>query len=287
MRRVLAPRFWGLHLLAFTLAGIAVWLGLWQLHAWEARRAADAVDLSRVAPVPLSEAIGPDDPFPGDRVGQPVVVSGTWVPESTLYVSGRENAGRTGYWAVTPLTVEGGESALLVVRGWTPDPADAPAPPSGHAELVAWLQPPEGTGETDRDPTDDVLPQVRIADAIQHLDQDLYGAYAVVADRVAPGDWPVGERAVNAGTAGLDQASPDEVPAVGRFTAVRNLFYALQWWLFAGFALFVWGRHLVDTVAAERAAEQAGATALAGSSDRAAEATGRPEPVRDDVPSNP
>lgn len=250
--RVLAPRFWGIHLLAAVLVAVAGWLGLWQLHAWQDQRAAEALDLSQVDPVPLAEALGPDQPFPGDVVGQPVILEGKWLPASTLYISGREDDGRDGYWAVTPLEIAGEGAALLVVRGWTPSREAAPPPPQGAAELVAWLQPPEGTGESDDDPTDDLLPQVRIADAVQHVDQDLYGAYAVVAAEAAPGDWPVGDRATNPGTEGLRPASLDEVPAAGQLTAIRNLFYALQWWLFGGFVVFVWWRHLADTLAAER-----------------------------------
>ena len=160
---------------------------------------------------------------------------------------------------VTPLAIgAAADSALPVVRGWAADAADAPAAPPGRGELVGWLQPPEGTGEVDRDPTDDVLPQLRIADVIQHVDQDLYGAYAVVADRVAPGDWPVGDAATNPGTDGLSTARLEALPDAGRFTAVRNLLYALEWWVFGGFAAFVWWRWVQDTAASERRGRPAG-----------------------------
>jgi cytochrome oxidase assembly protein ShyY1 len=158
---------------------------------------------------------------------------------------------------VTPLAVDlPGEPAIPVVRGWTPSPESAPAPPAppvpeGAVELVGWLQPPEGTGEADPYPSDDVLPQLRIADLVQHVDQDLYGAYAVVADQVAPGDWPVGEDAVNPGTDGLEQASLEQLPDAGRFTALRNLLYAVEWWVFGFFAAFIWWRYVQDARAAE------------------------------------
>ena len=129
--------------------------------------------------------IGPDDPFPGTKVGQPVVLDGTWVPGGTVYVSGREHDGHEGYWVVTPLAiVRRRRPGDPVVRGLGGRPGPrAASRPRGDAELVGWLQPPEGTGEADDDPRDDVLPQLRIADVVQHVDQDLYGAYAVVADR--------------------------------------------------------------------------------------------------------
>ena len=234
-----APRYWPGHLLVAVLVAIAGWLGSWQWDAWGARRDADARDLTRVDPMPLADVIGPDDPFPGDRVGQPVVIGGSWIDAGTVFVE-RES----GFWVVTPLTVGPDGAALPVVRGVSSSP-DAP-PVSGEAELVGWLQPPEGTGEVDPDPTDDVLPQLRVADLVQRVDVDLYGGYAVVADEVAPGEWPVGDAAVNAGTDELGQASLTELPQSSRFTAARNLFYAIEWWVFGAFALYVWVRYLLD-----------------------------------------
>jgi len=256
--RLLAPRFWGVHLVAVVLVGTAAWLGFWQVDAWQTRRAAEAVDLAAAVPEPLADVIGADDAFPGDRVGQPVVVAGAWLPDATFSVSGRPGPeGAEGSWLVTPLLVDGGESALLVVRGWTADAAAAAAPPTGATELVAWLQPSDGSAEPDPDPDDDVLPALRVADAQQRLEQDLYGAYAVVADDVASGDWPTGDRATNAGTSGLATADPGELPAAGRFTAVRNLLYGIEWWVFGLFAAFIWWRHLRDLCDGWRAEEEA------------------------------
>ena len=257
MPSLLALRHWPAHLLAAVAVAVAGVLGAWQLDAWQAQRAAEARDLTRLDPTPLSGVMGPDDVFPGDRVGQPVFLGGEWVPEGTVLVSGREQDGTDGFWVLTPVAVTGpGDPALPVVRGWTADPADVPPPPEGYAELTAWLQPPEGaTGVADEDPSDDVLPQVRTADLLQHVDQDLYGAYAVVAasaDDVAPGAWPVGDRAVNDGTAGLAPATLEQLPPVGRFTALRNLLYALEWWVFGGFAAFLWWRYVQDARAAGR-----------------------------------
>lgn len=246
---LLAPRYWGFHLFALVLVVIAGGLGVWQLNAWTAHRNAEARDLTQVRPEPLGDVIGPDDPFPAREVGQPVIVEGTWVPESTLYISGREHDGVQGYWVVTPVAIgRPDDSALLVVRGWTQSLDQAPKPPRGHTALVALLQPAEGTGQVDEDPTDDVLPQVRLADALQHIDQDLYGAYAVVADKVAEGDWPHGESAINDGTEGLAPASLDQLPEVGRTTGLRNLLYAIEWWVFGLFAAFIWWRWTRDEV---------------------------------------
>ena len=108
-----------------------------------------------------------------------------------------------------------------------------PPAPSGDDELVGWLQPPEGTGAADDDADDDIYPQLRTADLVQRVDGDLYGAYAVAEEP----------------TAGLEQADLEALPDAGRFTALRNLLYALEWWFFGGFALFIWWRYLRDETA--------------------------------------
>ena len=228
--------------LAVVLVAVAGWLGWWQLDAWQTRRDAEAQDLTSLPPVALDEVMGSDDPFPGDRVGQPVDVSGTWLPEGSFWVSGRDQDGRDGYWAVTPLELSGTDTAVLVVRGWTPE-AEAPdgGLPDGTATLTGWLQPPEGTGAVDDDPDDDVVPQLRIADAVQRVDADLYGAY-VVAKEPAPG---------------LEAASLGSLPEVGRFTALRNLLYAVEWWFFGAFAAFIWWRWVRDQGAADRVTDSA------------------------------
>lgn len=258
VRALLTPRMLGAHLLALVCVGLACSLGYWQYDAWQARRSAEAVDLTRLEPVPLADVLGPDDPFPGDRVGQPVELAGSWLPEGTVLVSGREHDGREGYWVVTPLTAGATDApAVPVVRGWVASADEAPAPPTGEATVVGWLQPPDGTGEADDDAGDDVLPQVRIADLIQRVDQDLYGAYAVLDPE--PGDAAM----KNAGTDGLEPADLEELPPAGRFTALRNLLYAIEWLVFGAFAAFIWWRYVREELEATSPTSPGGPAALA------------------------
>ena len=247
-------------LLAATLAMVlltaaALALGLWQYGAWQAHRQQVTDSLTDADPVPLAKVIGPDDPFPGNAVGQPVQVSGTWLSQAGFLVSDRASTTGSGYWVVTPLLVHGQQSAIPVVRGWVAEPSEATASPSGQAALTGWLQPPEGdAAEPDPDPNDDIYPSLRVADLIQRIDADAYGAYVVAGDR--PGWQP----AENAGTGGLEPAQLAQRPEPGRFMAIRNLFYAGEWWLFGGFVIFVWLRYCRDEIRATQGAGESSAS---------------------------
>jgi cytochrome oxidase assembly protein ShyY1 len=240
VRALAAPRYWGYHLVVVVALVAAGWLGLWQYHGWQERRAAEARDLTEVAPIPLDDAIGPDDPFPAEYAGQPVEVHGTYVG-STFWVSGRRQEGRDGYWVVDPVRV--GSSVLPVVRGWeaTPSWGQRGPEPRGSVDLVGWLQPSESSGVPDDDPADSLLPQLRVADLAQHFDEDLYGAYVVMRDP------PLAD--------GLVQADLEELPDAGRFTGIRNLLYAAEWWFFGLFAAFVWWRWAREETESVAAAE--------------------------------
>ncbi|WP_235562105.1 SURF1 family protein [Marmoricola sp. Leaf446] len=237
---MLRPRHWGGHLLLVVALVATTWLGFWQLSAWQHGREAEARDLSSAAPVALTDAMGPDDPFPGQYVGQPVALRGTWVPASTLFVADRlrdgQRGGQRGYWVVTPVLVDGGDgSALPVVRGWSPTPDAAPV--RGEVDLTGWLQPSEGSGLPDTDAADDVIPEMRVASITQRVEADLYSGFVVARD-------------ASSGTSGLAAVSPESIPEVSAVTSLRNLLYAVQWWVFGGFAVYVWWRWCRDTVEA-------------------------------------
>lgn len=219
----------GAHLLGLVAVAIAVSLGLWQYGSWQDRRAAEALDLTEAAPIPLADALGPDDRVRSDQVGQPVEIDGAWVPDSTVFISGRERDGDDGYWVVTAL--DSGAAAMPVVRGWTSDAAAVPAEPTGRASVVGWLQSPEGAGRVDDDPTDDVFPELRVADLVQRVDADMYYAFAVSQE----------------GLGGLAAADLEELPPIESTTALKNLLYALEWWAFGLFAAFIWWRFVRDS----------------------------------------
>ncbi|MCW2818270.1 MAG: hypothetical protein JWR42_1057 [Marmoricola sp.] len=230
---LLRPRYWGAHLLLVLAVIAAILLGLWQLHVWEAARTSEASDLTRKPALPLTKVMGGDSAFPGQYLGQPVTLTGSWMPKGTVYVSDRDLGSRRGFWVVTPVLV--GRSAMPVVRGWSVR-AEAPAP-SGSVSVDGWLQPSEGTGAVDDDGHDDVIPEMRVASMVEHVDADLYSGFVVARQRGA-----------STAYAGLAPVTPESIPEVSSTTSLRNLLYAFQWWVFGGFAVYIWWRWCRDTL---------------------------------------
>jgi surfeit locus 1 family protein len=125
--------------------------------------------------------------------------------------------------------------AMLVVRGWAASVRAAPPPPTGSVRVTGWLQPGEGSGNPDPKPGDDVFPDLQVTDALQRVDQDLYGGYVIA-------------RTTSPTSEGLAAVTPGALPNASAFTSVRNLLYAVEWWFFGGFAVYVWGRWCRDEV---------------------------------------
>jgi surfeit locus 1 family protein len=233
---MLRPRFWAGHLAMVVCLSAAVGLGLWQLDAWHTRRADAARHISAQPAVPLGSVMTGDSSFPGRSLGRQVTFGGSWIGASTLYVSDRYLGNSVGYWVVTPVLVDGTSSAMPVVRGWSR--THSSTIPSGHVAITGWLQATEGNGPFDPNPNDSVIPTMRIASIVQHVNADLYSGF-VVAN--------VARSTLGAFQAGISPVSAAAIPQVSSFTALRNLLYAIEWWVFGGFAVFVWVRWCRDS----------------------------------------
>lgn len=227
MSRYLTPRALGLAVVAVVLMAAMVLLGRWQLGTYdEQQRTAAEAQLTR-DPVPLDDVVGPDEPFPADGVGRPVTVSGEYIAAEQLYVDGFSGA-EARYTVVTPLLTDSG-SAVLVVRGAAAEPAaDVPA---GEVHVTGALEP--ATSEGAPLDANRVTDGLRVSALVSDVSADLYGGYVV---------------ATSASSSGLEPVRSDP-PAPSRWEGVRNLLYALQWWLFAAFVAFMWWRAVNDETA--------------------------------------
>ena len=234
MRRLLSMRALGLGLVALALMGAMGWLGRWQFDVYDDHQRAEAMATLREPAVPLDSLLGPDDPFPEDGTGRPVVVRGTYLGTDQVFV--RDMAGSTlRYAVVTPLRTASG-SAVLVVRGAS-DSAAAPVP-RGPVTVRGFLEPSQpGGSPVDARRVTDALSVSSLVDAV---DADLYSGYVLQADE------PRAETTLTA-------VSP-LLPDPSRWSGLRNLLYACQWWVFAAFVGFMWWRITDPRQVAEAAA---------------------------------
>lgn len=234
VRLWLRPGLLGLHAFAVLAIAFCVFMGLWQLGVYDSRQEHERADKQNVPVVEFSSlGWGPDDAFEGRLNHRPVTLEGRFGPAADqFWVSGKEQGSTTGYWLVAPFIVAGGDEALLVVRGWSPEAGTLPEPPAA-TRVEGVLEPGEGSG-TPLD-GDRVTGALRIPALLNALPYDLYSAFAI---------------STSASTAeGLGLASPP-APETSWTTGMRNLMYALQWWVFGLFALFMWWRMATESVRA-------------------------------------
>jgi surfeit locus 1 family protein len=245
LRTALRPRFVALLALALLLASVFAWLGDWQLSRARDEASREVREQAAAQPVtPLADVLAPAEPVTGEDVRRLVSARGRLDGDRVLTVPGRELHGEPGAWVLAPLVVEGTGGTLPVVLGWLPDGARPPDVETGPVELTGRLEQSEAPvgGQT---PDVEQVPAVSSADLVNVWEPPLYTVYLAVTD--PPGSLrPV----------------PESEPPSG--FALQNLSYALQWWAFAGFAVFFWWRIVRD--AHERGQERQD---TAGAGDRA------------------
>lgn len=235
LRAWLTPGLIGLHVLGVVAVMFCLVMGLWQQGAYDSRQEHERADEQAVPRVALTELWDPDEPFLKTFNHRPVSFAGQFAPaDQQVWVTGKQQDGRTGAWLLAPVQVEGGET-LLVVRGWAPETGPFPEVPMGRVEIDAVLEP----GESNAGPYDSgsrTIASVRLPTLINEMPYDLYSGYAISTDA--------------ASSAGLERVDPPLPGDVSWTVGLRNLAYALQWWVFGLFAAFMWWRMCTETIAA-------------------------------------
>jgi cytochrome oxidase assembly protein ShyY1 len=233
-----APRLLALHALAVVAVGVCVVMGLWQLGIYGSKHEDAAEDARAAAPVDLLTVWGPDAPFTADLTERRVWVRGEFTDAQFLVRRGAER-----YWVVAPLRVAGTKSMLLIVRGSTDDRHASPDRPDGKVTFRAILQPGEDRTDADAsDPAAGIYGSVSIPQLANVLRGDLFSGFALTD---ATG--------INAGL----RPVPPPDPHVSWMVGLRNLAYALQWWVFGLFAGFMWWRMSTDAVDVEQSIDEA------------------------------
>lgn len=240
-RTILTPRWSGLLALAVAIAAVMCVLGVWQLDVYQSKTTAATAKRAEAAPVPLQSLFPIDSGLPSKAVGRRVSVSGTWGPAADqIFVSGRRYDNSDGFWVVTPLllgagSTEAGKSAgaVMVIRGWVPKVDSREAlPPSGRVQVVGAVTASEAEDASGAAAKSRVLQSLRIPTIVHLVDYRVYDAFVVLASAdPTPADAPA---IVPAPSPPTDHAG------------LRNVAYAIQWWIFALFTLWMWGRMVLD-----------------------------------------
>ncbi len=121
IQNLFSRRWWWVTLIVFALMILLARLGVWQLNRLEQRRAANAVLAAALSAAPVD--IGSLDPG-GDissLENRQVAATGTYDHDRQLILKVQNWEGRAGVHLITPLIIEGSDTAVLVDRGWIPD----------------------------------------------------------------------------------------------------------------------------------------------------------------------
>jgi len=243
LRTALRPRWLALLVVVLLAASAMVLLGRWQLdrareHGRQPVERAERAQ-ARATPKPLDQVLAARQTFPKGAVNTRVTATGHWDGAHRLLITDRKRAGRAGFWVLVPLRLPDG-SAVPVVRGWVAsasDPAAAVTAVTGSAEVqvIGFLEPTEppiqlAPGQASGLPADQ-LSRISATDLVNRWPYPLVTGF-VVQQSQAPATGPApAVVAPPVESAGLD---------------LLNVFYALQWWLFAAIAVFFWGRLVRD-----------------------------------------
>jgi surfeit locus 1 family protein len=216
-----------LGLLVAVVAGFG-WLGVWQLDTARGDAARTAIDEARSqAATDITALTAPHARFGAGMSARPVTASGRYAPQGQVLVPNRLLDGRSGYWVISPFVVERTGATLPVLRGFVEEAADASTPPAGQLTLLGGLAPGESPSATTV--PEGQIGSVDLSVLVNTWPGDLYNAF-VFLDAETPA---TGRQLTKVPTprpdAGLDW---------------RNAGYAIQWWVFAAFAVWMYLRML-------------------------------------------
>ncbi|MEU8618028.1 SURF1 family protein [Streptomyces sp. NPDC048623] len=233
------PRWWGINVFVLLAIPFCLFMGTWQMGRFEARL--DSHQKAEQRPDPsarTAEALDSLLPVSEDTSGRAARASGRYTQQ--LLVPDRELDGRSGSYVLTLLKTDGGR-VLPVVRGWLPSGAKAPAPPAGQVTVTGALQASESTGSKGVHAAGGLpqgqLAMISAASLVNVVPDEVYDAWITLGESPA-GLTPVPAKAA-AGT-GLDMK------------AFQNLGYTAEWFVFAGFVVFMWFRLLRREVEASK-----------------------------------
>lgn len=258
-------------LLALLVAAVFAWLGRWQMDNAIRTDVHDSAELE--TPRPLDELAEPGTAVTEAAAGAVVTVEGSVRADDLQIVAPRDNAGERGAWVVghlvSPAGAGGEGSHLAVAIGWAPDVETAErvrdrlaADPelSAERELEGRFMPTEGPVAPDAGEDPSLIKSMVPAQLVNvwtGVDGPAHTGYLVLH-----ADGAAGALLDGWGLDPIDSVAPEPPETVNWL----NVFYAIEWVVFAGFAVFLWFRltrdawekeHELKLLEAEAAAAEA------------------------------
>lgn len=224
------PLWIGALVLVLSVAGGFAALAQWQVSRSVETASVEQRATERVSP--LEEVAATASQVDQTQEGQLVEAQVRMVPGDFTVLSGRLHEGRTGFWLVGHALTAQGDS-LAVALGWAPTRAIAEAAIADVPESLAPLQ---GRYLGSESPQQSDFEQgersaLAVAELINEWDEvdAVYGGYVVLSEATPQ-------------LTTIDAPPPDQQVALNWL----NVFYAVEWVLFAGFAFYLWYRLVKD-----------------------------------------
>lgn len=224
--------------LVLVLAVAAAFAALAQ---WQVSRSVESANVEKRATevvVPLEGLAETSSQVTERQEGQLVETVGAFVPGDTVVIEGRVHEGRLGYWPVAHL-VTGEGADLAVALGWSADRDAAERAgddlPSGEVDIRGRFLGTESPQQSDFENGE--RSSLAVAELINQWAEvdEVYGGYVVLD-------------AAPTGLATIDAPPPDQQVVLNWL----NVFYAVEWILFAGFGFYLWYRLVKDEWEKER-----------------------------------
>ncbi|RFO98294.1 transmembrane cytochrome oxidase [Rhodoferax lacus] len=125
-------------------------LGQWQLNRAAQKESLQASMDAQSSKHRVDAALLLATADPTTLVHQHALLRGQWLADQTVYLDNRQMHAKVGFFAVTPLALEGSGHVILVQRGWVQrnfeerDKVPAIETPSGNVTVEGRIAPPPG-----------------------------------------------------------------------------------------------------------------------------------------------
>ena len=246
LKTALQPKWIGTLALALLLATVFVVLSAWQFSE-SSSEPPPTEEITETA-VPLTEVHEPQQPMTVAEADRIVDTSGEFLEDTQVLIEERLQDGESGYWVVAAFRPEDApdDNIIPVVRGWVEDPGAAEELPAEQPlEIQGRLLPPEAPGPGQRGMSADgtqIFPTLSPAELINVWDQPGYSGFLVAFQTL---DAEGTELGAASSSSTMEPVRVDPQPETSDINWL-NLFYGVEWTVFAGFAFYLWWRLVKD-----------------------------------------